>query len=159
MFSTIIWATDGSPSADCALQYAKSLATEHGGALVVFHCVETFPAHHAAGLPVHAGEEETKSKIKRQVAELEEEGLDVSARFVTGAGQRPAHAIADAARELGADVIVTGTRGHTAIGGLVVGSVTHRLLHISPCPVLAVPTIPRAAASEPEAALAAAEAG
>jgi nucleotide-binding universal stress UspA family protein len=49
------------------------------------------------------------------------------------------HVIADLARERQADVIVVGTRGHTALGGLLLGSVTQRLLHIAPCPVLAVP--------------------
>ena len=43
---------------------------------------------------------------------------------------------ADAA---GADVIVAGTRGLGTPVGLLVGSVTHRLLHIAHCPVLAVP--------------------
>jgi hypothetical protein len=36
-------------------------------------------------------------------------------------------------------VIVIGTRGHSSIGGLVLGSVTQRLLHVAPYPVLAVP--------------------
>jgi hypothetical protein len=31
--------------------------------------------------------------------------------------------------------------GHSALGGLVVGSVTQRLLHVAPCPVLAMPQI------------------
>jgi nucleotide-binding universal stress UspA family protein len=50
-----------------------------------------------------------------------------------------AHAIADVAAEAEGDVIVVGTRGHTAFSGLLLGSVTQRLLHIAPCPVLAVP--------------------
>jgi nucleotide-binding universal stress UspA family protein len=36
-------------------------------------------------------------------------------------------------------VIVVGTRGRTPLAGLVLGGVTQRLLHIAPCPVLAVP--------------------
>ena len=36
-------------------------------------------------------------------------------------------------------MIVVGTRGRTALSGLLLGGVTQRLLHIAPCPVLAVP--------------------
>jgi nucleotide-binding universal stress UspA family protein len=47
--------------------------------------------------------------------------------------------IAEVAREQNADVIVVGTRGHRQIASLIIGSVTHKLLHMTPCPVLAVP--------------------
>jgi nucleotide-binding universal stress UspA family protein len=40
------------------------------------------------------------------------------------------------------DLIVVGTRGHSAVVGAVLGSVTQRLLHVSPCPVLAIPHPP-----------------
>ena len=48
--------------------------------------------------------------------------------------------IADAAKENEADVIVVGSRGYGRIAGVLLGSVTQRLLHVAPCPVLAVPT-------------------
>jgi nucleotide-binding universal stress UspA family protein len=46
---------------------------------------------------------------------------------------------AEIARAVGADVIVVGIRGHTQLAGLLLGSITQRLLHVAPCPVLAIP--------------------
>ena len=51
----------------------------------------------------------------------------------------PAHALKEVADDVSADMIVVGTRGHNPISGLLLGSVTHRLLQISDCPVVAVP--------------------
>ena len=45
-------------------------------------------------------------------------------------------AIAD---ELGGDVIVCATHGRGALAGALLGSFTHRLLHVARCPVLVVP--------------------
>jgi nucleotide-binding universal stress UspA family protein len=47
--------------------------------------------------------------------------------------------IAQIAEKTGAEVILIGTRGHAPVAGLLLGSVTQRLLHIAPCPVLAIP--------------------
>ena len=43
-------------------------------------------------------------------------------------------------RKSQADVIMVGTPGRTPLVVLVLGSMTQRLLHIAPCPVLAVPS-------------------
>jgi nucleotide-binding universal stress UspA family protein len=149
MFKKIIWATDGSASAYRALPYAKELARQDDTSLLVVHAVENYAGSRAAGLPVYVDDEEMQARIEQQVAELQAEGIDAELKVVTGLGIRPAHAIAEVAKEAGADLIVTGTRGHTALGGLLLGSVTQRLLHIAPCPVLAVPA--EARDSEPEA--------
>ena len=152
MFKTIIWATDGSDAADTALPYAKGLAEGEGHKLVVVHSKELLRGR-AGGYPIYANEDELQAKIRAQADELRSHGLDVTLRIETGAAPGAAHMIADAARSFGADVVVIGTRGHTAIGGLLLGSVTQRLLHIAPCPVLAIPAkvLP---ASEPERELA-----
>ena len=140
MFKTIVWATDGSESADRALPYAKELAGAREGRLVVVHSKELLVGR-AGGYPVLADEDDIETKIERQVEQLRKEGVDASFELVSGAVSHAAHMISDAAREVGADLIVVGTRGHSAIVGLLVGSVTHRLLHIAPCPVLAVPAV------------------
>jgi nucleotide-binding universal stress UspA family protein len=141
MFKKVLWATDGSDHADQALSLARELAAGDGAELLAFHCDEmTIPGKAGGAFPVHADEPELKEKIRQQVAELEQAGIAASLRMTTRRVGGAAAEIADAAREWPADVIVTGTRGHTPLGGLLLGSVTQRLLHISPCPVLVVPS-------------------
>jgi nucleotide-binding universal stress UspA family protein len=155
MFEKIIWATDGSASAYRALPYAKSLAQREGASLVVVHAIETFGGSRAAGQLMYLDEDDTETTVERQVAELQADGFGAQLRLVRGVGVGAASVIADAAEEIGADVIVTGTRGRSTLGGLLLGSVTQRLLHIAPCPVLAVPAKVGDTERRPEAVLAA----
>jgi nucleotide-binding universal stress UspA family protein len=145
MFKRVVWATDGSEDADRALPQAKTLAADGGGALLVVHCEEmTLPGKAGGSFPRNANEDELQEKIKRQVAELSSEGIEASLRLTRAAVGGAGHAIADVASEEKADVIVVGTRGHTVLVGLLVGSVVQRLLHIATCPVLVVPASPSA---------------
>ncbi|MGH2913238.1 MAG: universal stress protein [Solirubrobacteraceae bacterium] len=137
MFNTVVWATDGSESADRALAVAKPLMRENGASLLVGHVAEKYATK--AGLAVYPDEEQVEAKLKRVVEELSAEGFDASLKIVNHVGPQPAHEIADLAREVGADLIVVGTRGHAALPGLLLGSVTLRLLHVAPCPVLVCP--------------------
>ena len=143
MFKTIVWATDGSPNADKALPVAKAIAQESQAPLVVVHVVQRFATK--GGLAVHADEEIVSAKLEQAVHDLAGEGLDASLEIVNHIGPQAAHTIADVARELGADLIVVGTRGYGTIPGLLLGSVTLRLLHTADCPVLAVPVAVAAA--------------
>lgn len=141
MFKKIVWATDGSDAADQTLPFVKQLAEEGGGELVVVHVEErTLPGKGGGRLPVAANEDELQEKIKQQVQELAGNGVNATLHTGRVSVGGAAQVIAEAARELHGDAIVVGTRGHTPLGGLLLGSVTQRLLHIAPCPVIAVPT-------------------
>ncbi len=139
MFKSIVWATDGSDHADRALSYVKELARQGGAAITVVHVVERIEGGGATGPPRRADEGEVQARLRKLAAEFTEEGLSVSVEIRGEVGARPAHEIVNVAREAGADLIVAGTRGLSAIGGLLLGSVTQRLLHLAPCPVLVVP--------------------
>jgi nucleotide-binding universal stress UspA family protein len=140
MFKKIVWATDGSDSADTALAVAKMLATDSGGELVAIHVEEmTLPGKGGGSYHVAANEEDLKSKIERQVSELSGAGITATLETTRAKVGGAAHAIASTASVDEADAIVVGTRGHTPIAGLLVGSVAQRLLHIAPCPVIVVP--------------------
>jgi nucleotide-binding universal stress UspA family protein len=52
---------------------------------------------------------------------------------------RPDHAILSMAREFQSDLVVIGTRRRTGFERALLGSLTDRIVHFAPCPVLVVP--------------------
>jgi nucleotide-binding universal stress UspA family protein len=148
MFKTVLWATDGSETAARALPYALALAAGDKAKLVVLHVREIFVGC-GGGYPVFADETELREKIGEQVKDLRAGGLDATFIVRTCTANHVAHAIADVARELEADLIVVGTHGYGRVAGLLLGSVTKGLLHSGVCPVLAVPASTPAEAPAP----------
>jgi nucleotide-binding universal stress UspA family protein len=86
-----------------------------------------------------AAKERLRERIERLCAK--ENNGDLEGCRVTGIriveGQ-PAEVVLQEATAAGADVIVMGSHRHTVIGGAVVGSTTHRVLHGASIPVLVV---------------------
>jgi nucleotide-binding universal stress UspA family protein len=146
MFKVIVWATDGSPAAERALPLARWLAKSSGARLVVAH-IDELVFGRAGGMRVHADEEAVLDRIRARVEELVEAGIETQLEVGKVTSLGTAHVIAEIAENAGADLIVAGTRGHGPVAGLLLGSVTHRLLHIAHCPVLAVPPQDVAAAA------------
>jgi len=138
MFKVVVVATDGSEAGDLAMSFAKDLAVDQKARLLVVYVDELVPghggAHHAQAL-----EPEIKDKVADQVAALKTDGLDATFEVHQVRVSGPAHAIADAASDAKADLIILGSVGSGLLKGLLLGSVAHRLLQIAPCPVLVVP--------------------
>jgi len=88
---------------------------------------------------------ETTEEILNAVAELvlraavdtAEECGAKKIRTLTEDGD-PASRILQQAEAEGADLIVIGSRGFSDLKSLVVGSVSHKVSHLAPCPVLSV---------------------
>jgi nucleotide-binding universal stress UspA family protein len=140
VYKNVIWATDGSEAADHALPHARTIAAESEAPLRVVYCREfTMPRRGGGSVPVRADEDQIEAKVERQVAELAGDGIKATLETTRSDVGGAAHVIADVAVREHADLIIVGTRGHTPVAGLLLGSVTQRLLHIAPCPVLAVP--------------------
>lgn len=78
--------------------------------------------------------EEADASIDRTISVLPD-GLPIERHVQTG---EPGLAIVAAAEELGADVVVIGSRGRGAVKRALLGSVSTHVVHNSPCPVLVV---------------------
>ena len=81
---------------------------------------------------LHAG---LRAKLGDVAERVAARGLAVETSLVDG---NPAHVIADVARSAGADLIVMATHGRKGFDHMMVGSVTERVVRMSPVPVLSV---------------------
>ena len=136
MFKTIVLALDGSEGSERAIPFATALARRDGAEIVVVH-VEEEVVGKGHG-PMH-GDPELLASLKERAKELTADGVETSVRATTVMLGGPAPAISRIADEVGADLIVAGTRGHSALAGVLLGSVTERLLHTARQPVFVVP--------------------
>jgi nucleotide-binding universal stress UspA family protein len=138
MFKVIVVGHDGSDGARRALGVAVDLARAGEGVRLVLAYVEQeIVGKGAAPMPVTA--DELEADIRREAETLAAQGVDATVHVHRAVLGGPAPAILNIAHEAGADLIVVGTRGRSAVAGLLVGSVAHRLLHLSDLPVLVVP--------------------
>jgi nucleotide-binding universal stress UspA family protein len=136
----IVVGVDDSASAWRALRWAADEARLRGVPVDVVRAWHVlYPvAAPVAGYPVEvdAMEATARAGLDRALAALGADRLPepVAGRLVEGSA---GPAILEAA--LGADLIVLGTRGHGAVTGALLGSVTHHVARHAPGPVVVVP--------------------
>jgi nucleotide-binding universal stress UspA family protein len=130
----ILLATDGLENTTLAARAAVDLAKKGGAELHIVHVWHTVSSPHYDRV-IRSGLEDAGSEVLgEQVRWIEDEGGTVS-----GAHLREGHtveAIIGQAEEIGADLVVAGSRGMGRLGRMVLGSVSTGLVHRSPRPVL-----------------------
>jgi nucleotide-binding universal stress UspA family protein len=146
MFQNILVAVDGSADADQALAQAIDLAESEHAKLTLFGALVTPPAatYIGAGGGVAAtlardAEAETET-ILRTAVERVPDGVSVST-VLSGDPVRPA--LIDQITTGHHDLVVMGSRGRGSLRSVLLGSVSHYVLHHSPVPVLIVHAEPR----------------
>jgi len=143
MTHTLVVGVDGSKSSFAALVHAADLAERTDSQLSVVFVHDPGTAAALAG----SFDGSAELYVERSVQELEaasrEYAFDLLANralewtFDVAVGE-PAHELVDFAVSRAADVIVVGGRGHSLLGGLVLGSIAQKLVRCSPISVLVV---------------------
>lgn len=150
MINLILTAIDGSKHAAHAADYAADLAARYGAELVLLHVM---PHPNSVHIPRELIElakiehvEPTEREILRGAAESILDQAEQRARAAGVTRVRIAHAVGNPAELIvahakaeKADLIVMGRRGLGGIGGLLLGSVSLKVSHLSECACLTVP--------------------
>jgi nucleotide-binding universal stress UspA family protein len=144
----ILLATDGSADAELALTTAVDIAKSTDSEL---HVVTAGPGNpdpvygiHGAGLQyetyeqaLEAVEREAQRVLDEQVRKVEELGGKVAGAYLSR-GQRRDQAIVRRADEIGAGLIVIGSRGLGGFRRTLMGSVSDSVVRHAHCPVMVV---------------------
>ena len=135
MFSTIVWATDGSVASLAGSHFVRDACDRYAGKLLIVHVAPALCT---------AADERRIAQLKALTRSLRRHGVDASLHVVRGAIGSPAPHIVEVARMSQANLLIVGTRGRSPVISAVAGSVAQRLLAEAPCPVLVLPATPAA---------------
>jgi nucleotide-binding universal stress UspA family protein len=137
MFKTILLAVDGSEHAEKAAALAARLAREGTDEIVVTHVTELRPSRVQVqpGLDLES-DNDAIELAKGYAADMEADGLKVRVELRHSQYGHIAQIITSLADELDAGLIVLGSRGRSDLSALLLGSVAHKVLHLSRRPVL-----------------------
>jgi nucleotide-binding universal stress UspA family protein len=144
----VLVATDGSETSDRAVLFAAELAKQGDASLLILTVAQE-PTLVAVPMGVMAEvegvymtprdviESAADEIVERAATQVEIVGVAAVERLVRFGS--PARIIVQTAEEEGADIIVMGRRGLGDFGALLLGSVTHKVMHIAKLPVITVP--------------------
>jgi nucleotide-binding universal stress UspA family protein len=140
MFNKILAAIDGSEMSDKAFETALAMAKENKSQLTLINVgkMVSFPE----GMALETVNEfyEAISKAGQEMLHrgkwmAESKGIKTDVHYVEG---DPAAQIIKLAKDGNYQLIIIGSRGLGPFKELMLGSVSHRVSHLAPCPVLIV---------------------
>ena len=141
----VVIAYDDSKPAQTALQTAIQVgaaaeatlhivSVDNVGGLEAWPETDTMLGREEVAESMHRQVEKTLRDVAAETRRVHP-GLDVRAGLVGGAVGR---AIAGYADDVRAGIIVLGSRGHGGFTGMLLGSVSHRVIHDAHCPVMVI---------------------
>jgi nucleotide-binding universal stress UspA family protein len=135
----VVLAADGSPAGDEAVAFAFAEAERRSTGLRAVHSVEVPRLPGASLFDLDQLAESVLAEDEKEVSDAlaphESRHPDVDVDLVLVVGE-PAVTITGEARD--AALLVTGSRGHGGFAGMLLGSVSRRLLQTAPCAVVVV---------------------
>jgi len=134
MIKKIVLAIDASEYSTRAVEVATDLAEKLDAEVVVFHVEEKAVGH--GGAYTMESDEEAHELVENVTRQLKDAGRSARGVIRPALHGHTAHAIVEMTDAEGADLIVLGTRGLSDLAGIMVGSVTHKLLQVTHTPVL-----------------------
>ena len=138
MFDKILVALDESEHAERVLAVTTEMARKFDSEVRVLHVLETGFVGKAGVVSLEDSGEMHKL-VEDSVATLVSSGIKATGSVCATDHGRVAAEIDAEARQFGAGLIIAGTRGLGNVAGLLVGSTTHKLLHLSEVPIFVVP--------------------
>jgi nucleotide-binding universal stress UspA family protein len=139
----VLVAMDFGEASDAALKCGRTIARTCGATLYVLHIVDDVFARGLEGEPFEEWGEQQRELERTALDSLRqritpEDTRRYGEQAVTRVSSNAADAIVQFTRETPVDLIVMGTHGKGAVDPLEVGSVSARVVHAAPCPVLTV---------------------
>jgi len=134
VFQKVLLAVDGSEHSSMAVPVAADIARKSDGEVLVFH-VREYQVARGVSYSLEDGLQ-AKELVDGVTDSLRAEGVKargvVEPHVIGGA----ARAILAEAEAEDADAIVMGCRGRSELAGLLLGSVAHKVIQLSHCPVV-----------------------
>ena len=135
-FGKIVLAVDGSDASRRAVSTTRDLARASGGQVLVLHYLEQEEL--TRGIALDEAPAAARGIVESALAELRDAGVSAEGEVHTTLHGHVPQALLTRAASFSADVVVVGSRGLSDFSGLLVGSVAHKVIHLSSIPVLVV---------------------